>query len=290
MLSKALTQSLLRIVQSAPEREAFAASAMLRAFAEESGIGILIGKQVLFPPTHKDRLRAWLLADQIDPTTAPEAWSGVGRAEALAIGPDEKWAGQQVRAQRVALKTLGGKPLMVGESALHLPAQSNLEWLVADAARRLAHDAVIVVENWETFDRIDDLEVDFAPAGANPLVIWRGGGLRATTGAAMQFLAAYGRPVWSAPDYDPEGLAIASRFPHLVGILTPSFEILSARLEQSRLSDRYRQQLPGAQATLDSATNPEIIALWRLVRRAGKALPQEMLCHRREIAPNKDSR
>ena len=278
MMTKLLAQSLLRVVQSPEDKEAFNASKILCDFVRESGIGIVRSSQILFPTAQKERIRAWLRADNIDPSASLEAWDGIARSAALNLGPDEKWAQSPVRANRIAFKTLHGKALFIDGRPTFLPRRANLEWLVDDAACSLNHDSVIVVENWETFDRVDDLQVDFTRAGPNPLVVWRGGGLRSSTGAAMSFLEMFKRPVWSAPDYDPEGLAIASRLPYLAGILYPSLELLRALLQDSKLSDRYRQQLPGAIPTLEAAAHPDIVVLWALVRQSGKALPQERLC------------
>lgn len=277
-MTKQLAQSLLRIVQSQEDRESFGASKILSDFVRESGIGIVRGSQILFPSAEKERIRAWLRADSIDPLASPDAWDGIGRSAALNLGPDEKWAQTPVRANRIAFKTLHGKALFVDGRPTYLPRRANLEWLIDDAAFSLNHDSVIVVENWESFDRVDDLQIDVSRAGTNPLVIWRGGGQRSSTGAAMSFLELFQRPVWSAPDYDPEGLAIASRLPNLAGVLSPPLERLRVLLEESRLSDRYRQQLPGAIRTLEAAEHPDIVSLWKLVRQTGKALPQEKLC------------
>lgn len=278
MLSKLLAQSLLRVVQSPADKEAFGASKILSDFVQESGIGMVRGSRIVFSAAQKDRICAWLRADNIDPAAPIDAWDGIARSTALNLGPDEKWAANPVRLNRVAFKTLHGKALFVDGRPTFLPRQSNLEWLVEEAAYSLNHDSVIVVENWETFDRVDDLQIDPSRAGPNPLVVWRGGSQRSSTGAATSFLEMFKRPVWSAPDYDPEGLAIASRLPYLAGVLAPSHEVLQTLLQESKLSDRYRQQLPGAAPTLEAATHPDIVALWALIRQSGKALPQERLC------------
>lgn len=278
MIHKGLAQSLLRVVQSPVERTEFVASATLRAFVADSGIGITQGRKVFFNEGHKERIRAWLGADSVDPSTPVDAWSRLSRAEALDIGPDEKWAGEAVRAQRIAVKTLKGRPLIVDGPPIYLPLLANMEWSYLAALAALRHDAIIVVENWEVFERVDDLQVDMSHVSTNPLVLWRGGGSKSSVGAAMRFIEAYRRPVWAAPDYDPEGLAIASRLPHLTGILAPQDDVLLKLLTESKLHGRYSQQLPGAQASLNQATHPDVKRLWALVRASTNALPQERLC------------
>jgi hypothetical protein len=93
----------------------------------------------------------------------------------------------------------------------------------------------------------------------------------------MDFLQRLGTPVWSAPDYDPAGLAIAARLPGLTGVLMPDLDVLQVLLANSQLGDRYRIQLPGAARLLDEATNEDITLLWALIQQEGRALPQEKL-------------
>lgn len=277
MNKKILAQSLLKLVQSPTDRVQFRASKTLVAFVAESGIGSIQGNSVMFNEGHKARVRAWLRADNIDPATPAHAWASVGRAAALELGPDEKWAGMAVRANRVAMKALRGRPLQVGTEQFHLPPRANLEFDVRDALEYMRHDSIIVVENWEVFERIDELDVDLRPAGDNPLILWRGGA-HASVGAATCFLDAFGRAVWSAPDYDPEGLAIASRLPHLKGVLAPTDEVLRSLLAKSRLQERFDGQLVGAQTLLDRASHPDVRRLWAIVKESRNALPQERLC------------
>lgn len=277
MTTKILAQSLLRIVQSPSERMQFHASKTLTTFVVDSGIGTVQGKSAIFNAAHKVRISDWLRADSIDPTTPVDAWAGVSRAAALELGPDEKWAGRAVRANRIMLKALPGRPLMCGNEPIYLPPRANLEFDVLDALESIRHDSVIVVENWEVFERINNLELDLQPAGDNPLILWRGGA-RASIGAAISFLDAFERAVWSAPDYDPEGLAIASRLPHLRGVLAPPDEVLRSLLKKSKLQGRYISQLAGSQAVLEHAQHPDVRRLWSIVKESRNALPQERFC------------
>lgn len=277
MTTKMLAQCLLKVAQSPPERMQFRASKTLMAFVVDSGIGTVQGKSVMFNAAHKVRICDWLRADNIDPTTPANAWASVGRAAALELGPDEKWAGLAVRANRIVLKALPGRPIMCGGESIFLPPRANLELDVLDALEYVRHDSVIVVENWEVFERINNLELDLRPAGDNPLILWRGGA-HASIGAATNFLDAFERAVWSAPDYDPAGLAIASRLPYLKGVLAPPDEVLRSLLKESKLQARYFSQLEGSQAVLEQAQHPEVRRLWSIVKESRNALPQERLC------------
>lgn len=277
MITKALVQSLLKVVQSPAERTQFAASHGLRAFVGESGIGTLLGNKIVFSVPQKERIRALLFAEGVNPAASPDAWSQLNRSTALAIGPDEKWAGTAVRANRIAIKALHGKPLLLGLFEMTLPPGANLDYSVASTLAGIGHECIVVVENWEAFERIDDLDVDMSRAGTNPLVLWRGGAKAYTVGAAARFLAQTVIPVWSAPDYDPAGLAIAARLPRLQGVLAPSLSRLGQLLQASKLRERYFQQIDGALTTLEQTDNPDVRRLWALVKASCTAVPQEYL-------------
>lgn len=281
-MNKITAISLLRVVQSAPDRVEFTVSDVLRRFVLDSGIGLVSGRKIIFNESHKERIRKWLEAEQVDPNSSPDSWGRASRSDSMEIGPDEKWAGTAVRSERIAIKTFRGKPLMVGGNPLFLPPGANLEWGYPQAIESLQHEDVVLVENWETFEHIDDLQVDISRVSNNPLILWRGGSLKSTTGAAQRFLESYGRPVWSAPDYDPAGLAIAARLPNLAGVLAPGDGILSTLLGKSRLHARFNSQLAGSITTIDSSPDPDIQRLWRLVLGSKSALPQEALCMRNQ--------
>ncbi|HEM7878655.1 TPA: hypothetical protein U2L31_005073, partial [Burkholderia contaminans] len=70
MIEKGLALILLRVVQSDPTANRFNASATLRAFVNETGIGVVQGRSIFFSVNHKQRIEAWLAADNIDPGTS----------------------------------------------------------------------------------------------------------------------------------------------------------------------------------------------------------------------------
>jgi len=107
-------------------------------------------------------------------------------------------------------------------------------------------------------------------------VVWRGEKQHNRTDAAKYFLEVFDRPIWAFVDFDPAGLVIALGLPKLCSVLAPSEQILTEMLQRG-LEDRYRAQLPGSEATLDRCERADILFLWRLIRSAGRVLPQEAL-------------
>jgi hypothetical protein len=273
-MDKRLVKVLLRVVQMT--EECFPGSKTLRGFLDDYHIGWAKGASYCFDATAKARIRALLQAQGIAPETPPDAWDGLTRAESLALGRDEKWAGGPARRDRVAVKTLPGQPLLIGHESILLPPRCHLEADAEEIAGGVQHDTVLLVENWECFDRIDAVRLDFSAAGPNPLVLWRGGSGEARADASQNFLKLLNRPVWAFVDYDPAGLVIAATLPGLGGIIAPETSVLAELLEKHGLEDRYRAQLPAAAPSLDRSGHPAIADLWPLLRQAGRALPQEI--------------
>ena len=270
--SKQTVRALLRVVHSADER--FSASKVLGDFSAAYGIGRRKGAGLLFDVDDKGRIREVLRAEGIDPSTDPAAWDQLSRARALDLGPNEKFASAPVKRHRVAVKALPGRPVRLAGEALLLPPACHLDLDGPAVARLLVHDTALLVENWECFDRIHAIDLDLSPAGANPLVIWRGDRSDTRADQALALLRALDVPVWAFVDYDPAGLLIADRLPRLAGILAPELERLERDLAQG-LPERYREQIPIAAAALDASAHAAVQRLWGIIRRHGQALPQE---------------
>ena len=273
-MDKRLVKVLLRVVQMT--EECFPGSKTLRGFLDDYHIGWTKGASYCFDAMAKARIRELLQAQGIAPETLPDAWDGLTRAESLALGRDEKWADGPARRDRVAVKTLPGRPLLIGHESILLPPRCHLEADAKEIAGGVQHDTVLLVENWECFDCIHAVQLDFSAAGANPLVLWRGGSSEARADASQRFMKTLNRQVWAFVDYDPAGLVIAATLPGLQGIIAPEATILAELLEKHGLEDRYRKQLTGAESSLDRCADPAVACLWPLLRQTGRALPQEM--------------
>lgn len=269
---KALVRALLRVVQSPDER--FGASRVLAEFSDAYRIGRTKGAGLLFDADDKARIAELLAAEGIAAGISPAVWDGIARAQALRFGPDEKFASAPVKRRRVAIKTLPGRPLRLEGQALLLPPSCHLDAEGPAIAGRLDHGSVLLVENWECFDRIHTVDLDLSSAGENPLVLWRGDASDTRADHALELLRALAVPVWAFVDYDPAGLLIAAALPGLAGIIAPD----PARFERDLaggLAQRYQVQLPMAAAALDATTSEPVQRLWTILRRHGRALPQE---------------
>jgi hypothetical protein len=273
-MDKLLVNTLLRVVQVSSE--GFLSTKTLRRFVDEFNIGWVKGASLVFDQAAKARIRELLQAEGVDPATKPHAWQGLTRAESLILGRNEKWTDSPAKRNRVAIKTLPGQLLRIDEHDSYLPNGAHLDadWMAI--VKVIRHESIIVVENWECFNRIEKATIDFSRAGTNPLVVWRGDKLDTPTDAAMAFLRALDRSTWAFVDFDPAGLLIAASLPNLSGVLAPDDERLLAMLHVG-LEDRYRLQLPASEHSLDANNQHDIARLWKLIRKSGRALPQEAL-------------
>lgn len=273
-MEKSLITSLLRVYHSDKMRHG--ASGMLSRFVEGYNIGQRVGASLAFSDADKEDIRKLLLATEgIDAeTTAPDQWNGLSRTESLAYGGNEKLTDISVRSDRVAVKALPGRPLLLDGQSVTLPAGTNLDldwrWLVSNSS----HATVLLVENWEAFDGIHQVTFDLARAGDNPLVVFRGSPAYRQD-HVMSLLNTLSLPVFAFVDYDPAGLVIAQSLPNFVGLISPPADDLKAALAATKNYTRYRNQLPEARSILDSTSHREIATYWKILQEHGKALPQE---------------
>ena len=217
--------------------------------------------------------------------TTSASWKQLDRAKSLDLAHDEKLSGHSVGAGRLRLKTLAARPVQVAGGSWPLPSRADIGLdLEAVLGNRIGHDSLLVVENLQTFDDIHEVGTDVmgALADRNPLVLYRGdaqGGARAD--AVHALIERTTLPVYAFVDFDPAGLIIASAFPRLDQLLSPELVKLESLIRTSGITRRYLEQVAAASHALERLeSDPRIGPMWEVIRRVGKALPQEYF-HRR---------
>ncbi|MGV0319292.1 MULTISPECIES: DUF7281 domain-containing protein [Pseudomonas] len=275
MPTLALTKKLLSIFQS--EEQDFRPSKMLNDFCEDYGVGQRVGSVWRFSQTHKAKIATYLQNEaKVNPYQSLDAWEGESRHGALKKGGDEKLTTKRLRGKRVAVKALPGRPLLLGPAPIHLPPGASLDldrqWVV----EHCTHDSVLLIENWENFELTHETPLLERLPG-NPLVVFRGAPGSYKTDSSQALLAELKLPVVAFTDYDPEGLCIAATLPGFSRYLAPSDECLNQLMVEINTERRYQKQVAGKLAFLESLTDPELVRVYRIVRTAGKALPQEKL-------------
>jgi len=286
MMDKRLINTLLRILHSPDTR--FASGRAIDAFCTEYNLGVRQGSSLVFNDAHKAEIGRILKGEMgIDPTTTTaDSWKGLGRSESLMIARDEKLAGRTVGDGRLRMKALPGRILQVAGSRWPLPDRADLGLDInAVLGFEIGHDALLIIENLQTFDDIHTVDPDVIGhlLVRDPLVIYRGdtqGGARSD--AVHALIKRTDLPVFAFVDFDPAGLIIASGLPRLDMILAPPLPYLAKIIQANGIAKRYMEQVAMATHALQQIQgDARISPLWHVIHAAGKALPQEYF-HRRQ--------
>ena len=254
------------------------ASKELLSYLQENNIFVTRRRSRILLGTHaREELERALERDfQVPPETTVDAWEGKSRTEALSLGVNEKASVVSVRGGRVAVKTFRGRPVRMGDKNVVLSDGVNLDVPISAAADVSGHLSVVLVENWEAFERIHKLSFEVPVDLREALVIYRGQPRGYTIDAARTFLRVLDRPVFVFPDIDPAGLRIALETPGFAGVMLPAVEAVEALLCAGRgLSERYTSQLGGSERILEGAVPEDVKAYWSLIKKFGRGIPQE---------------
>jgi len=278
-MDKNLINSLLRIYQG--EKDRYAASGVLTRLMEDFNIGQRVGTSIVFSNNDRDAIRKLLATEGIDvETTQLGDWQELSRTDSLEFSHNEKMTNASVRQGRVAVKALPGNLLCFGGQKTSLPNGSKLDidWQLLIA--NCEHTSVLLVENWEAFDKIHEVTFDLSGAGKNPLVVFRGSPVYRQD-YVIALLNSLELPVFAFVDLDPSGLILAQSTPHFAGLMVPpTLELVSA-LKSVKNYSRYRSQLIQSQSILNNSTHPDIVKHWKLLQEYGSALPQEYFLMKR---------
>lgn len=273
-MQKSLKKTLLLICQGG--RAEYPCSKGLEEFCEEFGLGRRLGTKRLFQLGEIERIKGILLSQGgMDWRTDPDTLNDLTRAEASKISNNEKDSSRRVRDERVAIKTLVDRSLQFSHGSLSLPPGSNLDVNWRWVAEHARHDSVLVIENWECFEDSDHVDLIQGLEG-NPLVLFRGDPTVYRNDHSKALLEALGLPVYAFVDYDPQGIIIAKSLPGFVSMIAPPREELDTLVAKGN-SERFALQYSGTVGVLDNLTDPSLQQIWDVIRKHGKALPQEQL-------------
>jgi hypothetical protein len=250
---------------------------MLDDFCEDYSVGHRVGSLWRFSDDDKAKIATYLENEaKVDRNQSLDAWEEESRHGALKKGGDEKLTTKRLRGKRVAVKALPGRPLLIGPAPIHLPPGTNLDldrrWVVDHCG----HDSVLLIENWENFELTHETPL-LEQLPGNPLVVFRGAPGSYKTDSSQALLAELKLPVVAFTDYDPEGLCIAASLPGFTRYLAPSDDCLTGLMTELNTEQRYLKQVAGKLAFLNGLTDPDLVRVYKIVRDAGKALPQEKL-------------
>lgn len=275
-MSKSLIKTLLRVYQQRPVKPQ--GGAALTAFCRDHGLGELIKTKYQLSEADFKAIGTYLRnTESIDPDTPVDTWDSLSRHEALAFSDNEKMTLANVKVERVAVKALGGRPLLIQDQELRLPNGSHLDIRWTEVGP-VGHDRILVVENWENFEKVHNTPLLDTLTG-NPLVLYRGD-LDYSAKDSLALIHALGLPVLAFVDIDPMGLVIASSLPGLESMVLPEEEVLEDLLHRSTLAERFIRQKSNLMNALNHLEHAQLRHLWSLMDRYGRAVPQEILIRR----------
>lgn len=203
--------------------------------------------------------------------------AGLTRSETLHQVCDEKWAGRSVSAGRLVLKALPEKPLRLNGTRLDLPCRSHLD-IAVDAVASCEHAVILIIENYECFDRLDAIRWGLDQRHSDPLVVYRGDPRTRGSRAVLEFLHSRKLPVLAMVDLDPAGLVIAQALPGAIGIVAPEMDVLEALFERGNPA-LYHRQRPQAERAIHGGSHPALRCVFELIERHQKGLVQERWLH-----------
>jgi len=202
-------------------------------------------------------------------------FSAMNREQALSFALDEKIAGQSVKKDRLAIRSLTGMALKINGLSYSLPVRGYMDMALADITGT-AHNCILLIENYRCFDSLENVRLNLPDQYADPLVLYRGDNYYSEK-TARQLLAYLSLPVLAMADLDPQGLSIAQSFPHIIGLIAPCLADFEALLKDKQKANPklYGKQLVGCQNALSTSPHALIRQLWDMMKKHQAGIVQE---------------
>lgn len=236
-------------------------------FCEHYGIGISVGRRIEYNEKHFQKAEQLLRSHDL-PVSVP---SDASRADIAANygGLSEKSFSVAPHEKSVALRFIGACTLE--EGTVSSPPGSYMV-CTPEMAHRITCDAIMLVENFETFrtlERYAWIDVE----GQAVLVVYRGD---PRLSLSLDFVHERREPLWAFVDFDPAGLAIANALPHdrLQRLILPSLSWLEQASQNLRGRALFEQQKQYTRV-LDASSHDLIRSWWGEMRRLRSAVVQE---------------
>lgn len=244
MLDQKLAEAMQRILSRQDER--FTLTATLQRLVDD-GIGTKCGKSAYFNERDRQAMREWLEAKGF--STELVDMTGMSRAERLEVTPHEKAGDEAVKRNRISIKALAGQALVIGGQPINLPEESHLDVDWKKIVSQIGHRCIMVVENYENFNRIHQTSFKFPVEYSSPLIVYRGDPNESRIDNVLAFLGDAKLPVLAFVDADLAGVVIATSLPWLVGMVTPDLPTLNQQLSSPQIGrrDLFQDQYPSLQ-------------------------------------------
>lgn len=265
---------LQRLVAERPERRGW--SQVGAWFAENYGLGAIVGRRLEYQPRHLRQAQELLELNGLPVAPlAPEA----SRADAARFaGQSEKSGSRSPWSNTVAVKC--------GSEADTSNGPGCFAVLTVEAAAALACDRLLLVENLETFRWIHEYRWLWSTPALRTgavLIVYRGD-TAVTAGDALELVRRRAEPVIAFTDFDPAGLGIAAALPRLEALALPHEAWLRNKARGTRAVELYERSRRQYEATLAAAAHPAVASAWTLLTELRAGVAQEAM--RDELAPS----
>lgn len=274
MLDQKMADAMQRVISKDADR--LTATVALLRLVDEFGLGYQRGNSVYF--SQADRAEIITLLTAKGYSTTRESMAGMSRSQVLDVTPNEKAGKERVKQNRVSVKALGMQPILVGGQRIILPPESHLDADWTKMADTIEHRCIMVVENYENFNRIHETAFNLPAPFESPLVLYRGDASESRLDNVKRFLSKMDLPVLAFMDIDPAGIAMANQFPNLAGVVAPDMATLDKllRAPQTGRRDLFQSQYSGYRHVLESLPiDGPCRALWNIVSEHRAGLVQE---------------
>ncbi len=309
-MNKQLLKVIERAIQS--DQQIFPLNQSWAFLHQQYNIGRTQGNKLEVTPQDKDELLALAkLETGVDlGQISIIDFTAMNREEALSFALDEKIAGQAVKKDRLAVKTLAGHTLKINGESFSLPGCGHLDMALADITST-AHLCILLIENYRCFDSLEKICLSLSQQYADPLVLFRGDNVYSENtvrrfltklilnkgtdcGVCLPLPLGEGRgegfqksanrdcpphnlPVLIMADIDPQGLIIAQSFPNVIGLIAPCLANLEALLKDKQKANPklYQKQLAGCRNALSTSPHALIRQLWELMKKHQAGIVQE---------------
>ncbi|MDD5322040.1 MAG: hypothetical protein PHD43_15800 [Methylococcales bacterium] len=274
-MNKQLLKVIERAIQS--DHQIFPLNQSWAFLHQQYNVGRTQGNKLEVTQQDKDELLALVKLEtgvdlgQISVTD----FAAMNREEALAFALDEKIAGQAVKKDRLAIKTLAEHTLKINGKSFTLPGSGYLDMALADITS-MAHRCIVLIENYRCFDRLENMQLNLPDQYIDPLVLFRGDNYYSEN-TVRRFLADLNLPVLIMSDLDPRGLIIAQSFPNVIGLIAPCLADFEALFKDQQKANPklYEKQFASCQNALSNSPHALIRHLWEMMKTHQAGIVQE---------------
>jgi len=274
-LKKQLLKVIERAIQS--DQQIFPLNQSWAFLHQEYNIGRTQGNKLKVTRQDKDNLLAMVkLAAGVDlEHISTTDLAAMNREEALFFALDEKIAGQAVKKNRLAIKSLVGMALKINGESFSLPGSGYLDMALANITST-SHHCILLIENYRCFDSLENIQLNLPDQYADPLVLYRGDNYYSEK-TVRQLLAQLNLPVLVMADLDPQGLIIAQSFPGVTGLIAPCLADLEILFKDKQKANPklYEKQQAGCGGALSTNSHALIRQLWEMMKAHQAGIVQE---------------